>query len=600
LCRELLRCVAGERWYEPFFCRAVKRTGSLDAALDLFRYVMEECSGGRAEGQAVRHDNGLPVARYAGWVEPPTPPAAAPVTRQMPPPRGFAEPPQPATPPAPTPRPTAPPVSAPAPAAPAFDLSAEIRRLRGLNVPHHVAVAVAHRNRDRHVQGLPPVTPRIATAAVPAQAGPPERPARIPPHVWDHLTAEEQEYFAHPRNHEKGRAAMEHAARMASHPEHLAAVQAGMAQKDWYDLSERVVGQFGEHAPLVAHLLAANSTKNPPARNLLEALAIYRAWLKAKPKDRQVVPWERVLADGRVVKTVTMPFLQKLAHEPGMGGILFGARHTPTVRVLAQASAPEKGLTGQKTRNFAGNLNPADPNSRNRVTNDVWQAIFHSAGGDAAAVQKLFNDLGVYAASSAGVRRAASAYGMDPRQAQAAIWSGMMTMAGMAKAGLTPQEVVRYITHEHVAEAVDSFFNLLGRDERVRAELERIDRARGGQTLEGVVRLAESVRGERERAPGPRGPVFAASDARTRRIALALAERAARYATSYRGSVVPFDDALAQAMAARQRERHARTLPAARYASAAGTRPLPLARYLAPAWPALPLTRSVEPGLRLR
>ena len=145
---ELLEAIDGERWQEQFFYRALKCTRSLDDSLDLLLHVYEEYPRRYFESETAPGQRAIPEARYAGWVEPPPPPDAnASAPRPLPAARGFAEPPG-------SPDTAAPP--------PAFDISTEIRRLRGLGVPHPVAVGVAFRNRDRHTQGLPPITPAVA------------------------------------------------------------------------------------------------------------------------------------------------------------------------------------------------------------------------------------------------------------------------------------------------------------------------------------------------------------------------------------------------------------------------------------------------------
>jgi hypothetical protein len=48
----------------------------------------------------------------------------------------------------------------------------EIRRLGGLNVPQHIAVALTHHNRERNILGQSPIMPGDVTqSAVAVQAG---------------------------------------------------------------------------------------------------------------------------------------------------------------------------------------------------------------------------------------------------------------------------------------------------------------------------------------------------------------------------------------------------------------------------------------------
>lgn len=373
------------------------------------------------------------------------------------------------------------------------------------------------------------------------------RPVFIPKHIWDHLTPAEQGFFSHPSNADKTQKALAHYTKMASHPVQDVAALAGEAAKDWYNESEPVVELFGAHGPLFTRLQSANSTRNGPLRNLIEATALYRAWAESGLQGHDPSHHAPIHLPGQASPTTLPRFMLQLAKEPGMQPVLFPSRAVPTGRIFSDPANHYAALSGPKTTSFAIDLDPFDHRRWTAVTNDVWDAIKHSSELlDAKTIQEIWGgkNIALYPLASAGTRRVASERGWEPRQAQAAQWVATRAMAGLARAGLTPEQIVKYLTHEHVRNTSDSFLRHFVENPRVRESLRRIDSARGSHILEGVDALAA---GRREAATGadrPTGPVFADAAPNVRRLALDLARRASRHASSYRGNLNAFADAV--------------------------------------------------------
>ena len=119
-------------------------------------------------------------------------------------------------------------------------------------------------------------------------------------------------------------------------------------------------------------------------------------------------------------------------------------------------------LSGPKVSAFTTNLGT----DANRVTNDTWMAVF--AGHDPNRINKP----AVYDAMSAKIREAADATGIAPRQAQAAVWSFIKSLAELSGWGndrwIPPQEIIRQglLTPELVGMHSADFADLIQNDRR--------------------------------------------------------------------------------------------------------------------------------------
>jgi hypothetical protein len=386
----------------------------------------------------------------------------------------------------------------------------------------------------------------LAAALRPPQPGeemnPAQRPSFVPAEAWDHMTPAERQDVVRSRVQ-----TVQDAARffesLPPEEEFQAAMKAGAAKRGWYQRFANVVGVWGKDKDLFAKVLAANSTKNSVRRNLVEALGIWRAWKAAGRPTETVEVTEK---SGH--KSVTMPFLQELAKEPGLAGVNFPARRVATVKLLSGWKEGRE-IESPKTGSFSRNLRGNDPENRQPVTNDAWMAMLGSTARDAEEIQQLFGSLPHYHAFSAKVRKAAGGIGHDPREGQETAWSSFMAMAGLAAAGLSPPEIVRYLSHEHVRGAGQDYLDLMLGDEDARRELRRL---RLLKRVEQAARAGQEGTGRQGEAGA--GPVFRPDDPH----ALRLAERAVRYASSFRGKLTPFQDAVAAAKAERAQGQDAR------------------------------------------
>ncbi|HEX5269365.1 MAG TPA: hypothetical protein VFW33_02705, partial [Gemmataceae bacterium] len=379
---------------------ALRHTGSVDKAIDLLAEVLRDFPGGYGEAKRAtkrQSARGLPVARYAG---------------------------------------------------PAFDKSADIRRMIAAGVPQHVAIAVAHRNEERHGRGLPPVTPAAGAArVVAAPALSPGEAALLAEHC-QHMLPEDA-HLAHGR----------HAAAMAAHwaalppdEEYRAAALAGVAKRGWYANSADAIREhFGEHAPRFAALLGATSPREPVNRNLKRSLQIFRAWLRAGKPTGTGGPMMSVPGVvGKEGQPIMMPAW--LAYARDVDNPHFGShlRNVLTAMTARREELAGLRLSGPKVESFRRNL-LGDPDPS---TNDAWMAYF--AGID----PKAFGHDPTYAAHTAKIRKVAQQLGWKPAEVQGSIWSYFRELARLQKGGLTPQEALRSITHEHVAGSQD-FSDLL-------------------------------------------------------------------------------------------------------------------------------------------
>jgi hypothetical protein len=277
--------------------------------------------------------------------------------------------------------------------------------------------------------------------------------------VKKHLTSEEIEKHDTPEKRESLLAAFKS---MPSHDEWVAATKAGKAGQMWYERSSRAFDALVDSGLDVfkpidkdrfLNFVAALSPVQTVRSNLLMAVDLWSKWDKAgRPTD---VEWG---AGGVSNKSAKLYKLMKR-------GVDLPARLNNAVRALQGEE-----LSGPKVSAFTQNLG----DDTSRVTNDTWMAVF----GDQDP-----NRIGkpaIYDAMSAHVRAAAKAEKIEPRQAQAAVWSFVKTLAELSGWGhdrwIPPQEIIKQglLTQDLVGKYSADFADLLSHDEEIRAKLQKV------------------------------------------------------------------------------------------------------------------------------
>ncbi|HEX5426652.1 MAG TPA: hypothetical protein VFW94_24280 [Candidatus Acidoferrales bacterium] len=124
-------------------------------------------------------------------------------------------------------------------------------------------------------------------------------------------------------------------------------------------------------------------------------------------------------------------------------------------------------LSGPKVGAFAPNLGE----NKEKSTNDTWMAVF--AGVDPNRI----NEPRYYHTVTAKIRAAAKRNDIDPRQAQAAIWSFIKALAELSGWGkdrwIPPDEIIKQglFTPELVNKHAADFADLLANDKEIRAQI---------------------------------------------------------------------------------------------------------------------------------
>ena len=250
-----------------------------------------------------------------------------------------------------------------------------------------------------------------------------------------------------------------------------AAVQAGISGKLWYDRSSRAFDALVESQPKMfkksdktkfLNFVSALSPVQPVRQNLLMAINLWDKWTKAgRPVD---VVWK----DPKNFKGVanTKAKLYRLMEGRGdVHRVALESRLYNAIRALQ-----DQPLSGPKVSAFAPNLGEDVEKS----TNDTWMAIFASI--DPARI----NDPKFYQAVTAKVRAAARRAGIDPRQAQAAIWSFIKALAELSGWGKNrwrpPEEIIKQglLTPELINRHAADFADMLANDEEIRDRIKEI------------------------------------------------------------------------------------------------------------------------------
>lgn len=253
-----------------------------------------------------------------------------------------------------------------------------------------------------------------------------------------------------------------------------AAVRAGRAGQMWYERSSRAFDALldagGERLKPAdkekfLNFVAALSPVQPVRQNLIMALDLWNKWDKAgRPEDgKWIQRWERN-KKGEMTKIYGYNKSSKIYQTVGKG-VDLKSRLNNAIRALQGEP-----MSGPKVSSFTKNLGE----DVNRVTNDTWMAVL--AGQDPNRI----NTPSIYHAMSAKVREAADSEGIDPRQAQAAAWSFIKSLAELSGWGknrwIPPQEIIKQglLTPELVASHSSDFADFIQNDPQIRELIKKL------------------------------------------------------------------------------------------------------------------------------
>jgi hypothetical protein len=330
---------------------------------------------------------------------------------------------------------------------------------------------------ERQMQeGTSPLTGQVPTLGL---------AARDLDHTWDdikpYLTAEEIAKHSTPEKKQALAAAYN---MMPTHEEWVAAAQAGRAGQMWYERSSRAFDALMDMGvkwlkpadkDKFLNFTAALSPVQPVRQNLLMAINMWAKW------DKAGRPTDVTYKDGVPNKNASLYRIMK-----GRGaspGVDLPSRLGNAIRALQGEP-----MSGPKVSAFTKNLG----DDANRVTNDTWMAVI--GGQDPNRI----NQPKLYDAMSAHIRKAAEAEGIAPRQAQAAVWSFIKSLAELSGWGndrwIPPQEIIKQglLTPELVAKHSSDFADLLSHDQDIRAKIQEL----GGDLDALDKKLAEYVPGK--------------------------------------------------------------------------------------------------------
>lgn len=179
---------------------------------------------------------------------------------------------------------------------------------------------------------------------------------------------------------------------------------------DWYDdISATLRKYFGqENAAVFAKLLAATSPRTSVKRNLEKAIVAFNSYIN-EYKNKFKIQSDLSLADDPAFKQRMMNYFIMRTHIPNIG------------KAMAQTE-----LGGSKVNNFSRAL-AGDPNA---VTLDIWMARALGLND-----QEFFQDAKLYELAADSIRELAAEEGVEPRQYQAAVWTGIRKEQGKKSGG---------------------------------------------------------------------------------------------------------------------------------------------------------------------
>jgi hypothetical protein len=182
----------------------------------------------------------------------------------------------------------------------------------------------------------------------------------------------------------------------------LEAIKSGRAAMKWYQVAETTYDSLAEgrpelfpqdvdHKQKFVDLMAALSPVQPVDEDFNMAVKYFTRWMQSGEKT-----------DPKSLDTLFSDLGLKGSRGPNARRALLG-----------------ENLSGYKVSNFSGNL-MGEPYG---VTLDSWMGVFFRQDPG-----KLMGDPSYYYAASAAVREAADHLGIQPREAQAAIWTFVKTL----------------------------------------------------------------------------------------------------------------------------------------------------------------------------
>ena len=293
------------------------------------------------------------------------------------------------------------------------------------------------------------------------------------PRTWNdikkYLTEEER---ARHSTKEKQDKLVEAVNLMPSSEEWDAFVKMGLSGKLWYERSSRAFDALLKSMPdrfkladkpKFLNFVAALSPVQPVRQNLLMAINLWDKWDRAgRPMD---VEWKDENNYKDVKNKNTSTLFRILQGRRNSFGVDLKSRMYNAIRALQGQP-----MSGPKVSAFAPNLGE----DFMRSTNDTWMAIL--AGIDPNAINKPH----LYDAVSAMVREAAKKNNIQPRQAQAAAWSFIKTLAEVSGWGKyrwrPPEELLKkgLLTPELIDKHAADFADLLANDPEIRERIKDI------------------------------------------------------------------------------------------------------------------------------
>lgn len=216
-----------------------------------------------------------------------------------------------------------------------------------------------------------------------------------------------------------------------------AAALAGRVKKGWYRRSAKAIVQiFGvTDAPRFAALLASFSPQTSVESNLINALSIWKNWVKeGRPTDQN-----------QIIEI----FGKSVQGEKGVDSVL-GAWIPNGILSLTAEDPTSIELSGFKVDSFMNNLRE----DVNRVTIDAWEALLLGEA-DANKISNVPN----YLAGSALIRKAAAALTKltgelwTPEEVQETTWSWAKALVEKAAAAGETRTLTEIVRQEALTEA---------------------------------------------------------------------------------------------------------------------------------------------------
>jgi hypothetical protein len=297
--------------------------------------------------------------------------------------------------------------------------------------------------------------------------------------LWDMLSPKEQTWVTGP-GIKRVAEAYRTVRKSMSSEQWQASIRAGMPMRKWYQKATAAIRTiFQDDAPTFTALLAADSPRQKVDKNLEESLRIWHAWDDAgRPTDEATL------------KSLAEKHTRLATRIPNIARALSG-----------------KPLNGPKVNSFGENL----LGNLNFVTNDTWMAQFSGLNED------FFKGEAEYLGYSLVVREEAEKAGIQPAEAQAAVWSFFSVLANSVNSTTLGRDSLARLNGEKVANA--NQFDLIS-DESVRQGL--IEAGYSEDAIRSAAEAAEAIV-----ATENAGTKLTAAD---KRLLLPLAERAERVA----------------------------------------------------------------------